>query len=93
MTDLRFRMDGNDMIEMKSVDVEPVLDHAKALQSVGAVGNAEFRHAANVPGIVIEQYCQSNGIRFDEFMGDPAHIRRLLNDPDLAGFRIWTGKI
>ena len=93
MTDLRFRMDGNDLIEMKSVDVEPVLDEVKALQGAGAVGTGEMRHAAKVPGVVIENYCSRNGVSFQEFMQSVDHIRRLLNDPDLSGFRVWQGRV
>lgn len=93
MTTTRLTMDGETLVEHRSVDVEPVLEANKALRSASAFGTGEMRHAASVPGIVIEQYCKTNGIAFSEFMGDPAHIRRLLNDPDLSGFRIWQGRV
>lgn len=92
MTNTRLLIDGENLIEHRSVDVEPVLDANKALQNAGAFGNADMRHAARVPGIVIEQYCKTQGITFSDFMNDPVHIRRLLNDPELSGFRIWQGR-
>lgn len=89
----RLFMDGDTLIEHRQQDVEPILEHAKALRSIGAVGGSNMRLAANIPTSVIEQYCQTSGVAFDDFMGDPAHIRRLLNDPDLSGFRVWQGRV
>lgn len=93
MTATRLLLDGDDLIEHRTVDVEPVIEANKSLRSAGAVGGGDIRHAASVPGIVIEQYCKTHGISFSEFVGDPVHIRRMLNDPDLSGFRIWQGRV
>ena len=41
----------------------------------------------------MELYKQKWGITHHEFMANPVHIRRMLNDPDLQGFRIWEGRV
>lgn len=87
------KMDGDDLIERRSQDVEPILDHVKALRSLGEVGSSEMRHAAKIPKAVIENYIARTGITFHEFMVDEKHIRAMLNDPDLSGFRIWKGRV
>jgi len=28
-----------------------------------------------------------------EFMANPVHVRRMLMDPNLAGFRVWEGRV
>lgn len=48
--------DGRNVVERKSQDVEPILDECKALQSVGAVGSSDLRHAAKIPVAIIENY-------------------------------------
>jgi len=34
-----------------------------------------------------------HNIEFSEFMQNKAHIRAMLNDPDLRNFRIWPGRV
>lgn len=70
-----------------------MLEEAKALRNSGMVGGSEMRHAAKIPTSVIENYIARLGITFHEFMANPKHINAMLNDPDLSGFRIWTGKV
>lgn len=70
-----------------------MLDEVKALKSHGMTGSSEMRHAAKIPTSVIENYIARLGITFHEFMANPKHINAMLNDPDLAGFRIWQGKV
>lgn len=77
----------------RSQDVEPYLDHVKALRSAGETGSATFRHAAKIPFSVIENYVATRGIDFPEFQSNPVHMQALLNDPALAGFRIWQGRV
>lgn len=52
-----------------------------------------MRHAAKIPASVIENYIQAKGITFQQFMANPAHAREMLNDPALAGLRIWKGRV
>lgn len=59
---------------------------------MGETGTSEMRHAARFPKVVVENYCARHGITLHEWMIDPVHVGRMLNDPDLAAFRIWEGK-
>ena len=87
------RMDGDDLVERRSQDVAPILDHVTRLRNTGEVGSSEMKHAAKIPKAVIENYIARTGISFHEFMVDEKHVRAMLNDPDLSGFRIWKGRV
>lgn len=52
-----------------------------------------MRHAAKLPKALIENYCQRHGITLHEWFVNPAHIKAMLNDPELSGFRIWQGRV
>lgn len=84
----------DELIVFRSIqDVEPHLDHAKDMRDRGNTGSSELRHAAHFPGNLVQHYCVLNGITFAEFIGNPIHTKRMLNDPDLKKFRIWEGKV
>lgn len=74
-------------------DCTPILEDAKARHNVGFHGTSELKHAARIPNVVIERYCNVSGIEFSEFMQNPVHMKRVLNDPALADFRIWKGRV
>ena len=52
-----------------------------------------MRHAASLPMVLIEAYCNTNHIEFREFMAHPKHVKAMLNDPALNKFRIWGGRV
>ncbi|NKJ22018.1 hypothetical protein [Dyella sp. SG609] len=62
-------------------------------RAAGAIGSTEMRHAARVPAVLVESYCNRNGITVHEFMANDEHVSRLLNDPAIEPFRIWKGKV
>ncbi len=74
-------------------DVEPILDFAHDLRAAGQVGSGEMRHAASMPMVLVEAYCNDRGITFSEFMNNPVHPRAMLNDPALRAFRVWEGRV
>lgn len=74
-------------------DCDWIVDNAKALHNEGIHGSADMRHIARLPVVVVEKYCNDNGIKLEEFMRDRTHIRRMVNDPDLSYFRIWPGAV
>lgn len=74
-------------------DCTPILEDAKARHNAGAVGSSEMRHAARLPLQVVEAYCNTAGITFEQWMNDPVHAKRMLQDPALSGFRIWSGAV
>jgi hypothetical protein len=77
----------------RSQDCTPIAEFAKRQHNAGFHGSSEMRHAAKIPNIVIEQYCNDNNLQYSEVMGDPVHMRRICNDPKNAAFRIWPGKL
>lgn len=85
--------DGENLIERRSQDVAPILDHVTRLRNAREFGSSEMKHAAKIPKAVIENYIARTGITFHEFMVDEKHIKAMLNDPDLSGFRIWKGRV
>lgn len=87
-------LDGQGTITFESrQDAEPILENAKRLHLEGKHGSNEFRHAARFPRVLIDKYCNDNGITFEMWMKDKAHIRRMLTDPDLKYFRVWGGQV
>lgn len=73
-------------------DVEPIMKFAHNQRVNGDVGSSEMRHAASLPMVVVEAYCNDKGITFHEFMNDPRHAKSMLNAPELRAFRIWEGR-
>ena len=86
--------DGNGTITFETKqDVGAILEDAKRRSIEGSTGSSEMKHAARIPLIVVDKYCNDHGITFHEFQGNKEHIRRVLTDPALAHFRIWKGAI
>ena len=94
-SDLRTFIDFEDgrMVLGSQQDCTPIAEAVQALHKAGAHGSSEMRHAARIPNVIVEKYCNDHGITFQQFMHDREHLRRVLNDPDLSAFRIWKGKI
>lgn len=74
-------------------DCTPILEHTTRLHNEGHHGGKEMKHAARIPQVLIEQYLTQHNILFSEFCSNQEHIKRMLNDPALSGFRIWPGKV
>ena len=87
------KMDGDNIITGSVQDCTPILEDATRRRVEGLHGTHEMKHAAKFPAVVVERYCNTHGITFADFMRDKIHIRRMLADPDLSGFRIWGGKV
>ncbi len=93
ITRLHYDSDGDKLIAEAVQDVEPVMNFTKAFHLDGFHGRNDFRFAGSIPQVLIEKYCEDNGITFAEWMEDGEHQKRMLNDPDLSVFRIWPGRI
>lgn len=74
-------------------DCDAIVADAQARHREGFHGTSEMRHAARIPLVVVEKYCNDQGIDLAEWGRDRVHIRRMLQDPALAAFRIWPGKV
>ena len=84
---------GADLITGTIQDCVPIAEMAKAKHNAGMFGSSDMKHAATIPMVFIEKYLNDNGVSFAEFMKNKQHIRRVLNDPALAHFRIWKGQV
>ena len=95
MSEMRTQILVNDgqMVVSQTQDCTAIAEWAKAQQNAGFVGSSEMRHAARIPDVFVEKYLNDNNITFNEFMNNREHLRRVLNDPAMAHFRIWPGKI
>lgn len=80
------------MVVQRSQDCTAIAEHCGTLRTE-TEQRGEVRLAARIPEVIVERYCNDNGITFGEFLRDPAHLRRVCNDPALAAFRVWPGKI
>lgn len=87
-------MNGDGSMTLGTIqDCDAILENAKARSNEGLHGTSDMKHAASIPFVVIEKYCNDNGISFRECMGSQEHSKRLLNSPDLAHFRVWKGQV
>ena len=84
--------DGQTVFE-RVQDCTSIVETAQELHNAGLHGSAEMRHAAKIPAVIVERYCNDHGITFHEFCSNEEHIRRLVNDPALSYFRIWPGTV
>jgi hypothetical protein len=74
-------------------DCTAILEDATRRRLEGIHGDKEMRHAASIPRVIVEKYMNDRGIDFAEFLRDPVHAKALLQDPALAGFRVWEGRV
>lgn len=86
------QIDGKTVFQ-RTQDCDPIVDRCKALHNEGHHGTSEMRHVASIPLVIVERYCNDNGITFPEFMNGQEHIKRLCNDPDLSYFRVAPGHV
>jgi hypothetical protein len=84
----RASFDDGKLIFERVQDVEPILDHNKALQNT-AQKRGDFRHIGTIPNVILEKWMNEEGapvltMSKDEFA---RFIRRKLNDPDWRHLR------
>jgi hypothetical protein len=63
------------------------------MHNEGRHGSSDMRLAASVPVVLVEDYLNRHGISLGELGQSQEHQKRLLNDPALAHFRIWKGRV
>jgi hypothetical protein len=90
--DTRIFTQDDKLVVGRSQDCTAILEDAVRRHNEGHHGTADVKHAARIPNVIVEKYCNDNGISFHEFMGDEVHIKRLVQHPDNSMFRIWKGK-
>jgi hypothetical protein len=86
--------DGEGGIVTESIqDCTEIAEFCAEQRAKGHTGSGEMKHAAMIPEVMVQAYCNNNRITFRDFMVDKTHIKRLLADPALKAFRIWEGKV
>lgn len=89
-----FHMDGHALTVQRVQDVEPILDHNKALQNTPQ-RTESFRHVGTVPNVILEKWINEEGA---PVLSMSAHefkrfIRRKLNDPDYRWLKTTDGRL
>jgi hypothetical protein len=87
----RVEVDGNKMTIIRTEDVQPVLDRAAALRSMGVTGFSENWHIGSVPTIIFEQWLKEAGLRMSDTKAVKDMLERKLMDGDFAKFRVHGG--
>lgn len=84
------RMGEGEVIVGRAQDVEPILDHCKALvnANVYRTPSGDMHHAAEFPLVIVEKYLADKGITFQEFLQNTEHIKNMMADPALRDFCI-----
>jgi hypothetical protein len=81
------------LIVVASQDCTAIAEACKVQQIEGVTGTSDMKLAGRIPDIFVEKYLNDNHITFREFMNNPEHAKRILNDPAMAHFRVWKGKL
>lgn len=84
--------DGTVVVKRRQLVADHV-DYCKARANEGHHGFKDFRLRASFPVTVIEAYCRANGITLREWHRNREHVRRMVNDPALADFRVAPGRM
>lgn len=94
MSDLRTSLSVKDgqMTVYSEQDCTPIAEYTKARHNEGLHGSSEMKLAASIPLVFFEKYCNDNKVDFADVMRSEEHLRRIVNDPSLAYFRVWKGR-
>ena len=84
---------GDRLIIANSQDCTAIAEYAKAQHNAGFHGSSEVKHAGRIPLVIVEAYCNTNGVSFADVMTDRVHMKRIVEDPANAAFRIWKGRL
>ena len=84
--------DGN-LITGMVQDCNAIAEHAKARSNEGFHGSKDMRLAASIPLVMVEKYLHDNHLTMAEFSQSPVHLKRMVQDPALAHFRVWQGAL
>ncbi len=79
---------GADQLIKTAQDCAPVMDEVKQLRELTSEHPGEtFTHVARFPIIFADKAMREG------WFNDDAKWDQLLNDPDLAAFRVWQGRV
>lgn len=84
--------DENRVIVANHHQFDGLADAVQALSKEGFHGSAEMKLVAMVPRGLPEKCCEIWGITWQEFWSDKKWIKKLINDPEFAHFRVAPGR-
>lgn len=76
-------------------DVEPIIEANKRQYEVDnkRFKHETFNHVARIPEALALKWCNDKGIKYSEFLSNPAVIRLFVNDPDNKFCRTKPGRV
>lgn len=74
-------------------DCTNIAEACKTQQLQGVTGTADMKLAARLPMIMVERYLNGHGLTMNEFITNKEHVKRICNDPAMAHFRVWQGRL
>lgn len=81
------------MTVASSQDCTAIAEACKRQHNEGIHGTSEMKLAGRIPDIFVNKYLTDNNVTFAQFIKEPEHARRVLNDPAMAHFRVWKGRM
>jgi len=77
-------------------DVEPVLEHIKAVHNEGGKDagkskSGDLYWAGSFPEVLVQSWLTIKGLKWHDFKGEV--VKNFLNDPAHAAFRVWKGRV
>lgn len=69
-----------------------LVDYCKARQNAREFGGKDLPMLAKVPGIMIEAWCEKRGVSMATFCRSQELKKAMLNDPEMAAFRVMPGR-
>ena len=84
--------DGN-LVVGRSQDCTAIVEMAHQQRVAGNVGSSDMKFAGRIPDVEVEKYCNTYGVSYAEFIGNPVHVKAWLNNPDNKHYRIWEGRV
>ena len=78
-----------DLVYANMDDLRGLSAHCEAISRDADKTKGDIVTLAEVPGVVLEKYCNERGIRWDDFMRDRQLQTEFINSEYAAPFRIW----
>ena len=91
----QFHDQGDGFVINRVQDVEPHLERCKrmSLETNGKSPSGDMYYVGDFPMVHVEAYINREKITFHEFLSNKEHVRRFAQDPALAHYRVWKGRL
>lgn len=93
LLDTSYKTEDGRLYVGRSQDCTAIAEYTKALHNEGIHGSSDMKHAAKIPMVIVEKYCNERGITFEEFMQSDSHLKAVVEHPDNKMFRVWPGRL